>query len=148
MPDVYTHPTEYAVLPKKWKVVNKRGVGQVVAAMLPYPVLHPEDAACSGDPAWVDDSVQYERFGEDTEVGAYMRATCQSCVLLTACREYGIAHEGSLMFGGLTPAERARIRKERRQALVDPHAAYVYGLDDNPHAYVMSAFRDDDDAEG
>lgn len=134
-------------MPKQWRIVNVRGVGEAVAAMLPYPVLHPEDAACTGDPSWIDDRVQLQMMGEDTPAGAYMRAKCESCVLVTACREYGIAHEGSLMFGGLTPAERARIRKERRQVLVDPHAAYVYGLDENPHMYVMSQ-QGVDDAEG
>jgi hypothetical protein len=54
------------------------------------------------------------------------------------------------MFGGLTPSERAAIRKERRQVLVEPHAAYVYGLDEDPHVYVLNlnASRDTDDAEG
>lgn len=147
---VYTHPSEYEVLPRRWKVIDHPVLGEVVAAMMPYPVLHPEDAACTGDEAWIDDRVQFAGSRGDTKQGAYMRAKCAGCKLVTACREYGIAHEGALMFGGLTPAERARIRAERRQLLVEPHEAHKYGLGDE-YLNLLSVYHQskvDDDAEG
>lgn len=152
MADVYTHPTEYAVIPRAWKIIDHPRLGTVVAAMLPYPVLHPEDAACLNDPTWIDDKVAYTRPGgrgkplADTTEGAYMRSVCARCPLQVACAEYGIAHEAALMFGGLTPIERARIRAERRQVLVEPHEAYKYGLGDE---YLSAAVytKGDEDAE-
>lgn len=129
----YTHPDEYDVTPDSWTLVKHPQYGTVVAAMMPYPVVHPDDPACKDDPAFVDDSIQFahgDRSGAitDTAEGARMRAVCDSCVIQRGCAEYGIAHEQHLMLGGFTPAERARIRAERRQIVVPPHEADKYGL--------------------
>lgn len=149
----YLHPSEYEVIPKAWKIIDHPRFGTVVAAMLPYPVLHPEDAGCLNDPTWVDDNVQLTQSNgraggvRDTPTGEYMRGVCGRCTLQVACREYGIAHESALMLGGLTPQERAQIRAERRQVLVEPHEAYKYGLGDE---YLSAAVytRGESDAEG
>lgn len=39
---------------------------------------------------------------------------CKSCVHRTECAEWGIKHEVFGVWGGLTPQERAIIRKSRR----------------------------------
>jgi hypothetical protein len=123
MPTPFTHPDDYEVLPKQYRILE-RGGRTVVAAMMPYPDLD-SGAKCAGD----------EAFGEElARVGtgqiAYMKGKCAACPLLTACREWGIAHEQYLMFGGLTPGERKAIRKQRGQVCVEPSAAHEYGMAD------------------
>ena len=137
----YVDPTEYDVIPRAWKVMPHPRTGKtVVAAMLPYPVLHPEDAACSGDPAWTDDESMFS-----SNIRAYMQSTCERCPLMVACREYGIAHEEHGMWGGTTPPQRAKIRKQRRQVLVEPHVAHVWGF---LKAYIMLNHIPEHDEEG
>lgn len=118
----YLHPDQWPVQPRQW--VEHRGK---VAAMMPYPGAQPEDRLCLNDDAYTDDaSLRQERTRE------YMRDKCGKCVLQTACAEYGIAHEDYYMYGGLTPDERKQVRKDRGQVLVDPFAAYYFGLGDEP----------------
>lgn len=119
----YLEPTAYPVVPKQWRIFDRGGKRQV-AVMMPYPTLD-NGAKCVNDDAYLTESCN-----GDSEKATldYMRAKCESCPLVTACREWGIAHEGHLMFGGLTPTERKVIRKERGQVLLEPSNAHVYGM--------------------
>lgn len=124
----YLNPLEYNVIPRQWRVVKHRQAGDVVAAMLPYP--GPDDLfACAGDDAYTAD--MSPRAGVTRAQVEYMRGKCSRCPVQMACMEYGIAHESSGMWGGLTEAERKTVRRERGQIMVEPHTAYEYGLGDN-----------------
>lgn len=123
----YLHPTEYAVIPKQWVIVKHKRVGDVVAAMMPYP--GPDDQyACAGDEAYTKGLSS--RDGITQAHVQYMRDKCGRCPVLEACREYGIAHESFGMWGGLTEADRKVIRRERGQVMVEPHLAHEYGMGD------------------
>lgn len=124
MSDTFTHPTEYPVLPRQYRIIE-RGGRTVAAVMMPYPVRQPEDAKCLNDEAFGESLTRVPR----TQI-AYMKAKCASCPLVTACAEWGIAHEREYLFGGLTPDERKAIRRDRGQVVVDPHAAHEYGMGD------------------
>lgn len=124
MTNDYLHPSEYDVLPRQWKVIKHRKQGEVVAAMLPYPTLD-NGASCAGDPAWTADEDQLSTVNR-----AYMKSICAGCPLRQSCREYGIAHEMWGIWGGEGADDRKAIRRERRQILVEPHAAHEYGFTD------------------
>lgn len=126
-----TDPTQYDVLPRQWKMVQHPVFGEVVAAMLPYPTLD-DGALCAGDEHWTEQNGK-RLYPPDVR---YMRSLCGRCPLLVACREYGIAHELYGMWGGLLPAERAEVRKQRRQICVEPQAAHEYGLTDDYFAFL------------
>jgi hypothetical protein len=113
---------DYPVRPKAYVIVRRHGRDHV-AAMMPYPVFHPEDAKCSGDEAfWTElENVRGVQL-------AYMKQKCAQCPLATACREWAIAHERNYLWGGLGPDERSAIRRERDQVIVEPSAAHFYGL--------------------
>ena len=120
-------PIHYDVQPDEWKIVEHPRFGSVVVAMMPYPVPKGEDAedpACLNDEAWTDDDLPPFR----SHALRYMRQTCERCPFTTECREYGIAHEVWGMWGGTTPTERTKMRKARRQMVVEPHVSYVYGF--------------------
>lgn len=118
---MYLHPTDYPIIPKQWRIVDK-GSKRMVAVMMPYPTMD-NGAKCVNDDAYLTEDCNY-----DNDSVKYMRVKCGSCPLLTSCREWGIAHEGSLMFGGLTPTERKVIRAERGQVLLEPSNAHIYGM--------------------
>lgn len=119
-------------MPRQWRVVERAGQ-QHGAVMMPYPVLHPEDAGCYRDRRFLlePSSKRYSKLKRYTD----LQPVCRACPLQAACAEWGIAHEGDWgMFGGLTPDERAQVRKDRQQLLVEPTTAYLYDMGDNPHA--------------
>lgn len=116
-------PTTWEVIPKTWRVVDVPRVGQVLAVLMPYPGQSAEDRACAGDERFLNFNllshpVNAQRLSE----------VCAGCNVLTACREYAIAHEDYGVWGGTTPKQRRVIRRQRRQALVPPEIAYAYGL--------------------
>ena len=119
----FTHPHDYPILPKQFRILE-RGGRTMAAVMMPYPTLD-NGAKCVGNEAFMDGLAYASRDTINT-----MKAVCASCPLLTSCREWGIAHERALMFGGLLPGERAAIRKERGQIRVEPSAAHEYGMND------------------
>lgn len=119
----FTHPRDYPILPRQWRVLQ-RGGRTVAAVMMPYPTLD-SGANCIGDEAF---SAELER-APKTQI-AYMKSKCAACPLQLACAEWGIAHEREFLYGGLTPQERAAIRRERGQVVVEPSAAHQYGMGD------------------
>lgn len=86
--------------------------------------------ACTDDDAYVS-----EGDWEDEELGEAMRAKCERCPFLDACRDWGIAHERWNYYGGTTPAERNRYRKLHRIILVDRYASSLYGLTSERREY-------------
>lgn len=125
-----TPVTEYALLPRQWRVVNRPRIGEVMYAMMPYPDMS-EERPCYDDPAWTDDDTYQTNAHGRPERIAYMRSLCASCPVQAACAEWGIAHEEHYMFGGLLPTERAQIRRFRRQGLIEPQNAHQYGFNDD-----------------
>jgi hypothetical protein len=128
----YVDPTTYDVIPRQWKVIDLPKVGEVVAAMMPYPGRMLEDRACTGDDRFTDDnafnsSVQRQQMSE----------VCYSCKVQTACREYAIAHEDYGLWAATTPSDRRYVRRRRRQVLVEPHMAHVYGLNDDMLSFLF-----------
>ena len=118
-------PIEYDVIPRQWVTVKHPRFGDVIAAMQPYPTLD-EGALCAGDPAWTDEDEMRSSIKRK-----YMMDMCARCPIATACREYGVAHEGYGIWGGTMPEHRAVIRRARKQIMVEPHAAHQYGLTDD-----------------
>ena len=113
------------VMPKQHRVYTHRG-NDYLAVMMPYPMSDPSEAACFGDQRFIE-GCPGSRNGNTDALDA-MRAVCHACPFTQACAEWGIAHEGDLMFGGLTPPERVAIRKARGQVLVEPSAPQEYGF--------------------
>ena len=129
-------PTQYDVIPKQWVTLQHPKFGDVIAAMLPYPTLD-EGALCAGDPAWTDEDVMRSSIKR-----TYIIDMCKRCPISNACREYAIAHEGHGIWGGTLPDERAAIRRERKQIMVEPHYAHVYGLADDYFSFLMAGGSD------
>lgn len=48
-----------------------------------------------------------------------MRQACLGCPMVQPCREWGIRHEPTGMWGGMTPNERRRERHVRRIVFID-----------------------------
>lgn len=119
----FTHPDDYPVLPKQYRIIE-RGGRTVAAVMMPYPTLD-LGAKCVGDEAFSQEITRVPRSQID-----YMKSKCAACPLLVACAEWAIAHERDYLWGGLTPGERVAIRKERGQVVVEPSAAHQYGMND------------------
>ena len=72
-----------------------------------------DDAACKGAPLeWF--------YTDKGESNAEAMAVCKVCPVIEECLEWGIAHEEFGIFGGTIPNERVRIRKQRRQELLNP----------------------------
>jgi len=133
----FTHPSEWAVLPKRWTLTNVRGEIKV-AAIMPYPGPM-EDRKCDDHKDWITTiDKRGTRINPRVE---RLRAICHTCPLEAACREWGIAHEDDLMFGGLTPAEREVIRTGRNQVIVEPSGADERGLDDEAHIQLKGKSR-------
>ena len=131
MTDTYVDPTTYAVIPRQWKVIDHPEAGKVVAAMLPYPGALPEDRACAGNPDFTDEKAMRSSI-KRTELANI----CAGCSVRTACEEYAIAHEDFGMWAGTLPQDRRYIRKRRRQLLVEPQMAHVYGLLPDPFDFL------------
>ena len=129
-------PITYDVIPKQWVTVQHPKFGDVIAAMQPYPTLD-EGALCAGDPAWTDENDMRSSIKRE-----YMLGLCSRCPIVTACREYAIAHEGYGIWGGTSPEERARVRRARKQIMVEPHYAHVYGLTDDYFSFLMAGGSD------
>lgn len=127
----------FAVLPKQWKRMTVPRMGEVIAAMMPYPGGEHYDRPCADDLRYTD---------EDALISSTVRKEladkCMTCDFLLACREYGIAHEDFGMWGATTPAERQAIRKARGQALVEPQGASFYGFIPNPFAFLWEVKRE------
>ncbi len=51
-----------------------------------------------------------------------LRAACDSCWIMEACREWALNHEAmsTAVWGGLTHEERQQVRKRRRIRTLDP----------------------------
>ena len=54
------------------------------------------------------------------------RKICSECVHVTECAEWGIAYEKHGMWGGLTPSDRANIRKRTNKVYLPAPAYRVY----------------------
>nr|WP_277628330.1 WhiB family transcriptional regulator [Arsenicicoccus dermatophilus] len=68
-----------------------------------------EDAVC----ATTDPELFYPQKGEMPKVRAAQQI-CRSCPAMVECREWAIAHgEDHGVWGGTTPRERLRIRRDR-----------------------------------
>jgi len=58
-----------------------------------------------------------EWFADDPKLQRRAAQLCTGCPLLEACRNYALAaYEPNGVWGGLTPADRKRLRRERRRA--------------------------------
>ena len=82
---------------------------------------------CSSLPVEVADYYFYPEFDEDPGGSltkqAYARGRelyCDGCPFKAPCAEYAIAHEPEGLWGGLTPNQRADIRRKRRQFIAQP----------------------------
>lgn len=117
---------DWPVMPVASKVVQTRQ-GPRIAALMPYPMREPQDAACRDDERFTADLPNGNSPDYVERIDA-MRSTCGDCRLSVACAEWGIAHEQHLMFGGLTPADRVRIRQQRGQVVVEPSIVSDYGF--------------------
>lgn len=138
----FLHPTDYPVMPRQWRVIERDGKPYGVA-MMPYPVLHPEDAACRGDRRFLLE-LNGKYAASPLKRWADLRPVCRACPLQAACAEWGIAHEGEWgMFGGLTPNERDDIRQSRQQLRVEPENAHVYDMAEDPRTYTATAPEND-----
>lgn len=69
-----------------------------------------QDAACRG----LETDAFYAEYGPPVMAAKLICGTCQVRVV---CRAWGIRHEEFGIWGGLTPRERARIRRLERIAL-------------------------------
>lgn len=63
----------------------------------------------------------------DNGTAAIAKHLCRTrCRIVEACAEYGIRHERSGIWGGLSPAERAAIRARRHIPLTTPPTLMGY----------------------
>lgn len=56
-----------------------------------------------------------------THEGTAVLKICSTCHVLNECAEWAIRHELYGIWGGLTPPERERIRKQRGIRLIEPN---------------------------
>jgi WhiB family redox-sensing transcriptional regulator len=54
-----------------------------------------------------------EEGGSGTDIYTYSRKICGKCVVKNECLEWAIRHEAYGMWGGTTPMERKKIRRNR-----------------------------------
>lgn len=71
-----------------------------------------QDASCAG----LDVDLFYmENPAEAALVTQTLRKMCRGCPILVQCREYAVWHEREGFWGGLTVAERGRLRSLARR---------------------------------
>jgi len=54
-----------------------------------------------------------EEEGSGTDIYKFSRKICDSCVVKNECLEWAVRHEAHGMWGGTTPMERRKIRRQR-----------------------------------
>jgi WhiB family redox-sensing transcriptional regulator len=58
-----------------------------------------------------------EEGGSGTDIYSYSRTICGRCVVKKECLEWAVRHEDHGMWGGTTPSERRKIRRQRKLLL-------------------------------
>lgn len=54
-----------------------------------------------------------EEEGSGTDIYKFSRKICGNCVVKNECLEWAVRHEAHGMWGGTTPMERRKIRRQR-----------------------------------
>ena len=54
-----------------------------------------------------------EEEGSGTDIYKFSRMICGNCVVKNECLEWAVRHEAHGMWGGTTPMERRKIRRQR-----------------------------------
>ena len=81
-----------------------------------------EDAACKFTDT---DSFYPEGAGEALATNRVLIKICNNCPIKSECANYAIHNEQHGFWGGLSPSERAEIRK--RKNIPEPTGEYYYG---------------------
>lgn len=87
-------------------------IGGEIAVMLPTPRFDGTQQ-CDGDDRFTSDGP----WGEDDLVD--MQGMCGACPWLSACRDWSLAHERWNFYAGMTPLQRATVRRKMGVQVVD-----------------------------
>ena len=77
---------------------------------------------------WDDEWVKGDEPGEPSQ-DALIRGVCRDCPFRTECMEWGVKHERHGWWGGLSPDERAQMRKAWNITVKEPKHAMGNGFD-------------------
>lgn len=117
-------PEDLPVMPRRW--AWHKDTGELMALM---PTLEYEKAACvNREDLFLAEGTQ----GVGNKVTQEAKSICAGCPIRESCKTWGLAHEDFGIWGGTTPAERKRERKEIGLRFFDPIEAATYGLGSDP----------------
>lgn len=94
-----------------------------VPAPAPMPaVIYQEGLCCSTRlPGFIADEPDHRRPAAVAQFDAGVaaaKALCQRCPVLDVCRNWALAHEDHCVYGGMTGAERIKLRGSRLRATI------------------------------